>query len=120
MKKVEAIIRKTKFDEVKDELHKVGIDFLTFWDARGVGQATEERVYRGIRYDTSTIERIFITFFCNDDFVEPAIQTIMKTAKTGDKGDGRIFIMDIEEAYRIRTGEKGSKAFGTLEPYEFK
>ncbi len=115
MKKIEAIIRKTKFEEVKDELHNVGVDFLTFWEARGVGQATESRIYRGIKYDTSTIERIFITFFCNDEFAAPAIDTILKTAKTGDKGDGRIFVMDIEEAYRIRTGEKGSKAFGTLE-----
>ena len=115
MKKIEAIIRKTRFDEVKEELHKVGIDFLTFWAARGVGQATEERIYRGIKYDTSTIERIYITFFCNDEFVDPAVEIILKTAKTGDKGDGRIFIMNIEDAYRIRTGEKGSKAFGTLE-----
>jgi nitrogen regulatory protein P-II 1 len=115
MKKVEAIIRKTKFDEVKEELHKVGIDFLTFWNARGVGEATEERVYRGIKYDTSTIERIYITFFCNDEFAQPAVNVIMNTARTGDKGDGRIFVMDIEEAYRIRTGEKGGKAFGTKE-----
>jgi nitrogen regulatory protein P-II 1 len=115
MKKVEAIIRKTKFEEVKDGLHKVGIDFLTFWDARGVGQATEERVYRGIKYDTSTIERTYITFFCNDEFVEPAVNVIMTMAKTGDKGDGRIFVMDVSDAFRIRTGEKGSKAFGTLE-----
>jgi nitrogen regulatory protein P-II 1 len=115
MKKIEAIIRKTKFEEVRDELHKVGIDFFTFWEARGVGQAAEERIYRGIKYDTSSIERIFITFFCNDEFAEPAIKVIMETAKTGDKGDGRIFIMDIEDAYRIRTGEKGGKAFGTLE-----
>ena len=115
MKKIEAIIRKTKFEEVRDELHKVGVDFLTFWEARGVGQATEERVYRGIKYDTSTIERMFITFFCNDEFVEPAVKVIMETAKTGDKGDGRIFVTDIEDAYRIRTGEKGGKAFGTLE-----
>lgn len=115
MKKVEAIIRKTKFEEVRDELHKVGIDFLTFWNARGVGQATEERIYRGIKYDTSTIERIYITFFCNDEFAEPAIDVIMKTAWTGDKGDGRIFVLDVTDAFRIRTRERGSKAFGTLE-----
>ncbi len=115
MKKVEAIIRKTKFEEVRDELHKVGIDFLTFWNARGVGQATEERIYRGIKYDTSTIERIYITFFCNDEFAEPAIDIIMKTAWTGDKGDGRIFVLDVADAYRIRTRERGGKAFGTLE-----
>lgn len=114
MKKVEAIIRKTKFDEVREELHKVGVDFLTFWDARGTGQASEKRVYRGIKYDTSTIERMYITFFCNDEFVDPAVKTIMETARTGDIGDGRIFILDVDDAYRIRTGEKGGKAFGTL------
>ena len=115
MKKVEAIIRRTKFEEVRDELHNVGIDFLTFWHVRGVGQASESRIYRGIKYDTSTIERIYITFFCNDEFAQSAIDVIMNTARTGDKGDGRVFVMEIEEAYRIRTGEKGSKAFGTLE-----
>ena len=114
MKKIEAIIRKTKFEEVKDELHNVGIDFLTFWDARGVGQASEKRVYRGIKYDTSTIERMYITFFCNNEFVEPAVKAIMNTAKTGDIGDGRIFVLNVEDAFRIRTGERGSKAFGTL------
>ena len=114
MKKVEAIIRKTRFEEVRDELHKVGIDFLTFWDARGVGQASEKRVYRGIKYDTSTIERMYITFFCNNEFVEPAVKAIMNTAKTGDIGDGRIFVLNVEDAFRIRTGERGSKAFGTL------
>lgn len=115
MKRVDAIIRKNKFEEVRDELHKVGIDFLTFWEVRGVGQATQERVYRGLVYDTSTIERMYIVFFCNDEFVAPAIDVIMKTAWTGEKGDGRIFVSEIVDAYRIRTGERGSKAFGTLE-----
>ena len=113
MKKVEAIIRKTKFEEVKDSLHEVGIDFLTFWEARGVGQAHQERVYRGIRYDTGCIERIYVTFFCNDEFVEPAVQTLIKSSRTGEIGDGRVFISNLESAYRIRTGEEGSNAFGT-------
>jgi nitrogen regulatory protein P-II 1 len=110
MKKVEVVIRKSKFSEVKDALHEVGIEFITFWEVRGVGKATEERVYRGIVYDTSTIERIFITFFCREKYLDPAIEAILESAKTGEVGDGKIFISDIVDAYRIRTGEKGDKA----------
>jgi nitrogen regulatory protein P-II 1 len=110
MKKVEVVIRKSKFDEVKEALHEIGVEFITFWDVRGTGKATEERVYRGIAYDTSTIERILITFFCREKYLDPAIQAILKSAKTGDIGDGKIFISDIIDAYRIRTGERGDKA----------
>jgi len=110
MKKVEVVIRKSKFDEVKEALHEIGVEFITFWDVRGTGKATEERVYRGIAYDTSTIERILITFFCREKYLDPSIQAILKSAKTGEVGDGKIFISDIIDAYRIRTGERGDKA----------
>jgi nitrogen regulatory protein P-II 1 len=110
MKKVEVVIRKSKFDEVKEALHEIGVEFITFWDVRGTGKATEERVYRGIAYDTSTIERILITFFCREKYLDPAIRAILKSAKTGEVGDGKIFISDIIDAYRIRTGERGDKA----------
>jgi len=110
MKKVEVVIRKSKFDEVKEALHEIGVEFITFWDVRGTGKATQERVYRGIAYDTSTIERILITFFCREKYLDPAIQAILKSAKTGEIGDGKIFISDIIDAYRIRTGERGDKA----------
>jgi nitrogen regulatory protein P-II 1 len=110
MKKVEVVIRKSKFDEVREALHEIGVEFITFWDVRGTGKATEERVYRGIAYDTSTIERILITFFCREKYLDPAIQAILKSAKTGEVGDGKIFISDIIDAYRIRTGERGDKA----------
>ena len=110
MKKIEVIIRKTKFDEVKEALNAVQIEFFTFWEVRGVGKSTEERVYRGISYDTSTIERILITFYCREKFVDPAIQALLKAAKTGEVGDGKIFISEITDAYRIRTGERGDKA----------
>ncbi len=110
MKKVEVVIRKSKFDDVREALHEVGIEFITFWDVRGVGKATEERVYRGIVYDTSTIERILITFFCREKYLDPAIKAILESAKTGEIGDGKIFISDIVDAYRIRTGERGDKA----------
>jgi nitrogen regulatory protein P-II 1 len=110
MKKIEAIIRKTKFEEVQEALKEAGIEFFSFWDVRGVGQAREERVYRGVVYDTSTIERIFISIYCRDKFVEPAVNAIMKSAKTGEIGDGKIFISELQDSYRIRTGEQGDKS----------
>jgi nitrogen regulatory protein P-II 1 len=110
MKKVEVVIRKSKFEEVKEALNKVGIEFITFWEVRGVGKAHESRVYRGIAYDTSTIERILITFYCREKFLDGAIQAILSSARTGEIGDGKIFISDIIDAYRIRTGERGDKA----------
>jgi len=110
MKKIEVVIRKSKFEEVKDALYKVGVEFITFWDVRGTGKATEERVYRGIAYDTSTIERILITFVCREKYMDPAIKAILESAKTGEVGDGKIFISEISDAYRIRTSEKGDKA----------
>ena len=110
MKKVEAIIRKTKFDDVKEALYGAGIEFFSFWDVRGVGKATEARIYRGIKYDTSTIERILITIYMRDQFLEPTIQAILKAAHTGDVGDGKIFVSDLMDSYRIRTGEQGDKS----------
>ncbi|MFO7655782.1 MAG: P-II family nitrogen regulator [Bacteroidales bacterium] len=110
MKKIEAIIRKTKFNEVKEALNEAGIEFFSFWEVRGVGKAREERVYRGVVYDTGTIERMLISIYCREKFVAPAVNAILKAAKTGAVGDGKIFISDINEAYRIRTGEKGDKS----------
>ncbi len=110
MKKIEVVIRKSKFDEVKEALYEVGIEFITFWDVRGTGQATQGRVYRGIAYDTSTIERVLITFYCREKYMDPAIKAILTSAKTGEVGDGKIFISEITDAYRIRTGERGDKA----------
>ena len=110
MKKVEAIIRKTKFDEVKEALHEAGIEFFSFWDVRGVGKATEARVYRGIKYDTSTIERILISIYMRDKFLEPTVKAILSSAKTGEIGDGKIFVSEIQDSYRIRTEEQGDKS----------
>ncbi len=110
MKKVEAIIRKTKFDEVKEALHDVGIEFITFWDVRGVGKTTEKRLYRGVQYDTSTIERMMITFVCREKYLDQAIKALLESAKTGEIGDGKIFVSEISNGYRIRTGEQGDKS----------
>ena len=110
MKKIEAIIRKTKFDEVADELREAGIEFFSFWDVRGVGQTRQERIYRGVVYDTSTIERTMLSIIVRDKNVEKTVLAIMKAARTGEIGDGKVFISGIEESYRIRTGEYGDES----------
>lgn len=110
MKKIEAIIRKTKFQEVKDTLHDSGIDFFSFFPVIGVGKATQSRVYRGIAYDTSSIERLLLSIVVRDANLDKTVNTILKAAKTGEIGDGKIFISNIDESYRIRTGEKGDKS----------
>jgi len=107
MKKIEAIIRKTKFDEVKEALHESGIDFFSYWEVRGVGTARQERIYRGVLYDTSSIERIMISFVVRDVNTEKSVQAIKSSAFTGEIGDGRIFVIPIEESVRIRTSDKG-------------
>ena len=110
MKKIEAIIRKTKFDEVSEALYSAGIEFFSFWDVRGVGQAREGRVYRGIVYDTSTIERTKLSIIVRDKNVTKTVQAILQSARSGEVGDGKIFILPIENSYRIRTGEEGDES----------
>jgi nitrogen regulatory protein P-II 1 len=110
MKKIEAIIRKTKFEEVKEALHDSGIEFFSFWDARGVGMARESRVYRGIMYDTSSIERAFLEIVVRDVNLEKTINALLKAAATGEVGDGKIFVSTIDESIRIRTGERGDES----------
>jgi nitrogen regulatory protein P-II 1 len=107
MKKIEAIIRKSKFDEVKKALHNVGVVFFSYWDVTGVGNEKQGHVYRGVVYSTSDIQRRYLSIVVSDDFVETTVNTIMETAKTGNVGDGKIFVSSVEEAYRIRTGESG-------------
>ena len=108
MKKIEAIIRKTKFEEVKEALHDNGIEFFSFWDARGVGTARQSRVYRGVAYDTSTIERIYLSIVVRDINLDLTIKTIVDSAKSGEVGDGKIFVSSIDQSVRIRTGEEGN------------
>jgi nitrogen regulatory protein P-II 1 len=110
MKKIEAIIRKTKFDEVKEALKEVGIDFFSYWDVRGIGQDRQERVYRGVVYDTSSIERTKLSIIVRDKNLDKTVKTILDTARTGEIGDGKIFVVDIQQSYRIRTGESGDDA----------
>lgn len=108
MKKIEAIIRKSKFDDVKEALHDVEVNFFSYWDVTGVGNEKEGHVYRGISYSTSEIQRRYISIVVSEPFVEKTINAILSTAATDKVGDGKIFILPVEEAYRIRTGEKGN------------
>ena len=110
MKKIEAIIRKSNFEKVKEALHNVEVNFFSYWDVTGVGNEKQGHVYRGISYSTSEIQRSYISIVVNDDFVQTTIDSILKSASTDKVGDGKIFILPVEEAYRIRTGEKGKKS----------
>lgn len=107
MKKIEAIIRKTKFEDVKEALLEADIEWFSYYDVRGVGKTRQERIYRGVVYDTSYIERTLLTIIVRDINVERTVDAIMKTAQTGEIGDGRIFISPIDDSIRIRTGERG-------------
>ena len=109
MKKVEAIIRKSKFSDVKEALHDVGVNFFSYWDVTGQGHEKEGHVYRGVTYSTSDIQRRYLSIVVNDSFEEITVNAILKSASTGEVGDGKIFVSDIKEAYRIRTGEKGGE-----------
>jgi nitrogen regulatory protein P-II 1 len=110
MKKIEAIIRKSKFDEVKEALHQIEVNFFSYWDVTGVGHEKQGHVYRGVSYSTSDIQRRFLSIVVSDPFLDITIDALIKSAYTGTVGDGKIFVSDIIESYRIRTGEKGIDA----------
>jgi nitrogen regulatory protein P-II 1 len=109
MKKIEAIIRTSKFEEVKTELKKIGIDFFSYWDASGVGNELlrGNHSYRGTVYDTQYIPRILISIVLRDINVQKTINCIEKSAFTGEVGDGMIFSYNIEESVRISNGARG-------------
>ena len=109
MKKIEAIIRKSKFSVVKEALHEAGVNFFSYWDVTGMGHEKEGHVYRGVTYSTSDIQRRYLSIVVNDDFEQAAIKAILNAGATGEVGDGKIFVSNMEECYRIRTGEKGGE-----------
>jgi nitrogen regulatory protein P-II 1 len=115
MKKIEAIIRKTKFEEVKEALLNVDIEWFSYYDVRGIGKSRQGRIYRGVVYDTSSIERILISIVVRDKNAEKTVTAIISAAQTGEIGDGRIFVIPIEDAIRIRTGERGDIALYNAE-----
>ena len=115
MKKIEAIIRRTKFDDVKDALLAADIEWFSYYEVRGVGKMREARIYRGVASDTSSIERMLLSIVVRDKNVEKTVQAVTKAAYTGEIGDGRIFIIPVEDSIRIRTGERGDIALYNAE-----
>jgi nitrogen regulatory protein P-II 1 len=111
MKLIEAIIKPFKLDEVKDALNEVGIEGITVSEVKGFGrQKGHTELYRGAEYVVDFIPKVKLEIAVNDDLVAKVVETIKNTAKTGRIGDGKIFILPLEEAVRIRTGEKGNEA----------
>ena len=111
MKKIEAIIKPFKLDDVKESLSKIGINGMTVIECKGFGrQKGHTELYRGAEYTVDFIPKIKIEVVVDDKIMKKAIETIQKTASTGKIGDGKIFVTNIEESIRIRTGEKGSDA----------
>jgi nitrogen regulatory protein P-II 1 len=111
MKKIEAIIKPFKLDDVKNALHEVGVSGLTVSEVRGFGrQKGHTEVYRGAEYTVDFLPKIKIEVVLDDALAPRAIEAIQQAAKTDKIGDGKIFVVPIEEAVRIRTGERGSDA----------
>ncbi len=111
MKKVEAIIKPFKLDEVKDALSKLGINGMTVTEVKGFGrQKGHVEVYRGTEYEVSFIPKVKIEVVVPDSIIDKVIATILEKAKTGNIGDGKIFIFSPEDVIRIRTGERGEAA----------
>jgi len=110
MKKIDAIIRRSKFEEVKEALHEIDIDFFTYSETFGVGNERKQKnVFRGSS-DTSNISRLTLSIVVRDINLQKTIDCLLKNAYTGEVGDGKIFVSTIDESYRIRTGEKGDES----------
>ena len=111
MKKIEAIIKPFKLEEVKDALGEIGIEGMTVTEVKGFGrQKGHTEIYRGSEYTVDFLPKIKVEIVLADDLLDNAVSTIVKAAKTGKIGDGKVFITNVEEAVRIRTEEKGTAA----------
>lgn len=107
MKLVKAIVRPNKLDEVRDALEKLNVGGMTVTEVRGHGrQKGHTAIYRGKEYDVTLLPKISIDVVVTDTVVEDVIQAIVGAARTGEIGDGRVFVMPVEQGYNIRTGEK--------------
>ncbi len=111
MKKIEAIIKPFKLEEVKDALTKIGIQGMTISEVKGFGrQKGHTELYRGAEYAIDFVPKCQIELIVPDEVVNQVIETIVRASKTGKIGDGKIFVSPVEEAIRIRTGERGKEA----------
>ena len=111
MKKIEAIVRHYKLEDVKNALSQAGIQGMTVSEVRGFGrQRGHKETYRGAEYTVDFLPKVKLEVVVSDDDVEKAVETIMKEARTGQIGDGKIFVTSLEDVIRIRTGETGAEA----------
>ncbi len=111
MKKIEAIIKPFKLDDVKEALHEIGLQGMTVLEAKGFGrQKGHTELYRGAEYVVDFLPKVKIELVVDDGLVERAVEAIQQAAKTDRIGDGKIFISTMDDAVRIRTGERGSEA----------
>lgn len=111
MKKIEAVIRSSRFEKVKDALADIGVNFFTLSDVKGFGlQQGSKMVYRGSVYDANYIARLQLDILTTDDKVDDIIKTIISSGQTGEIGDGKITVFDVQSVTRIRTGEVGENA----------
>jgi len=111
MKKVEAIVRHFKLEDVKNALTEAGIHGMTVCEVRGYGrQKGHTEIYRGTEYAVDFVPKVKIEVVCTDEDLDLVIQTVLRTAQTGQIGDGKIFVQNLENAIRIRTGETGVEA----------
>ena len=111
MKKIEAIIKPFKLDDVKEALNEVGIHGMTISEVKGYGrQRGHKEIYRGAEYVVDFIPKIKIEIVVETDMIKKVVETIKKAAYTGKIGDGKIFVLPMEEVIRVRTGEKGKDA----------
>ena len=111
MKKIEAIIKPFKLDEVKESLAEIGVQGMTVTEAKGFGRTGgKKEVYRGSAYVVDFVPKVKIEIIVKDDLVHQVLSTISEAAKTGRIGDGKIFVTPVDEVIRIRTGEKGEDA----------
>ena len=109
MKLIKSIVRPNKVDEVKDALTKIGISGMTVTEVRGHGkQKGHTAIYRGKEYNVSLLPKMQIEVVVTDSIVDDAIKAIVQSARTGEIGDGRVFVLPVEQTYKIRTGEKDS------------
>ena len=111
MKKVEAVIKPFKLDDVKDALNELGIQGMTVTEVKGFGrQKGHTEVYRGAEYQVNFLPKVKIEVVIPDDLLDKVVDAIVNSARTGNIGDGKIFIIDVQDVVRIRTGERGEAA----------
>ena len=115
MKKIEAIIKPFKLDEVKSALSDIGVEGMTVTEVKGFGrQKGHTEIYRGSEYTVDFLPKIKVEIVITDDIVDKVVEAVIKSAQTGKIGDGKVFVLRVDQVSRIRTGEKGEKAVEPL------